>query len=117
MEASQISLYLMAGLYVLAGINHFIMPNIYLKITPPWVPQPEKINGLVGLAEIVLGILLLFPETRSPAAWGIILLLIAVFPANFYHFQKARSAEKMVIPTLLRLPMQAVLIWWAYLFT
>ena len=52
MEASQISLYLMVGLYVLAGINHFIMPKTYLKITPPWVPQPEKVNWLVGLAEI-----------------------------------------------------------------
>jgi uncharacterized membrane protein len=117
MEASQISLYLMAGLYLLAGINHFIMPKIYLKITPPWVPQPEKINGLVGVTEIVLGILLLFPESRSLSAWGIILLMIAVFPANIYHFQLARRKKQMVLPTLLRLPMQAVLIWWAYLFT
>jgi uncharacterized membrane protein len=117
MEASQISLYLMAGLYVLAGINHFIMPKIYLKITPRWVPQPEKVNWLVGLGEIGLGVLLLFPETRSLAAWGIILLLVAIFPANFYHYQKARRKGEMVIPTLIRLPFQAVLIWWAYLFT
>jgi len=117
MDASQISLYIMAGLYILAGINHFIMPKVYLKITPPWVPQPGKVNMLVGVAEIVLGVLLFFPETRSPSAWGIILLLIAVFPANIYHFQKARQKKQMVLPTLLRLPMQAVLIWWAYLFT
>lgn len=107
----------MVALYVLAGINHFIMPKVYLKITPSWVPQPDKVNWLVGGAEVILGVLLLFPETRSPAAWGIILLLLAVFPANFYHFQKARRKGKMVVPTLIRLPVQAVLIWWAYLFT
>ncbi len=116
MEVAQISLYIMAGLYILAGINHFIMTKIYLEITPPWVPQPKTANWLVGTAEITLGVLLLFPETRSAAAWGIILLLIAIFPANIYHFQKSRSKGSMVIPTLLRLPMQAVLIWWAYLY-
>lgn len=107
----------MAGLYILAGINHFIMPRVYLKITPPWVPRPSLVNWLVGAVEITLGILLLFEKTQSLAAWGIILLLIAIFPANFYHFQLAKRSGKIWVPTLLRLPVQVLLIGWAYTFT
>ena len=111
-----ISLFIMAAIYCLAGINHFRSPKFYLKITPKWVPSPEKANILVGVVELVLGIGLLFSETRSYAAIGIIALLIAVFPANVYHFQKARKKGKHVIATLIRLPIQILLIYWAYTF-
>ncbi len=111
-----ISLLLMAALYVFAGITHFRKPKMYLKITPGWVPHPEKVNVIVGVIEIVLGITLLFSATRSYAAIGIIALLIAVFPANVYHFQQARKKGRLVIPTLIRIPMQLVLIYWAYTF-
>ncbi|GJM31118.1 MAG: membrane protein [Saprospiraceae bacterium] len=106
----------MAVLYILAGLNHFRMPKFYLKITPPWVPAPEKINQLVGIIEILLGVGLLIPSLTSYAAWGIIALLIAIFPANVYHFQKAKKKGKVVWPTLVRLPFQALLIYWAYMF-
>lgn len=111
-----VSLVLMASLYLFAGVSHFRTPKFFLKITPPWVPRPELINKLVGGMEILLGIGLLFPATRSLAAAGVILLLIAVFPANVYHFQKARRKEKMVLATAIRLPLQLVLIYWAYSF-
>lgn len=117
MEMEQISLYIMSGLYILAGINHFVMPKLYLKIIPPWVPYPVITNLLVGIAEVFLGILLLMKPYRSLAAWGIILLLIAVFPANIYHFQLARRKGKGVWLTLMRLPLQFLLIYWAYLYT
>ena len=107
-------LYLMVFFYAFAGIQHFRNPRFFLKITPPWVPQPEKVNWIVGAVEIILAIGLLVYATRSVAAWGIIVLLVLVFPANFYHFQKARKKKKMVIPTLIRLPMQLLLMWWAY---
>ena len=110
------SLFLMAGLYIFAGISHFRNPTFFLKITPPWVPAPEKVNILVGIIEIVLGILVLYPPTRSIAIYGIIALLIAVFPANIYHFQKAKKKGKHVLGTLIRLPIQGVLIWWAWSF-
>ncbi len=116
MPLQQISLIIMAVLYILAGLNHFRMPRFYLAITPPWVPQPEKINVLVGVIEIALGIGLLIPALTSYAAWGIIALLIAIFPANVYHYQKARNKGKTVWPTLVRLPVQALLIYWAYTF-
>lgn len=112
-----ISLIAMAAAYLFAGISHFRNPAFFLKITPTWVPQPEKVNTFVGSIEIVLALLLLIPMSRSMAAWGIIALLIAVFPANIYHFQKSITKKKHIIPTLIRLPIQAVLVYWAYSFT
>ncbi len=110
------SLYLMSAVYIAAGFNHFINPSFYLKITPKWVPFPKIINAIVGAAEIILGLALLFESSRTYAAWGIILLLVAVFPANIYHFQKSLKKKKNIIPTLIRLPIQGLLIYWAYTF-
>ena len=106
----------MASLYIFAGIMHFRTPKMFLKITPKWVPYPKKVNILVGIIEILLGVGLFFESTRSLAAMGIIALLIAVFPANIYHFQQARKKGKLIIPTLIRLPIQLILIFWAYSF-
>jgi len=106
----------MSGLYVLAGINHFAQPKFYLKIIPPFLPFPKMINWGTGLLEVGLGIMLLFPGYQSLAAWGIIALLIAVFPANIYHFMKGYRKKKVVAVLAIRLPFQFVLIWWAYGF-
>lgn len=110
-------LILMAAFYIFAGVQHFRQPKFFLRITPPYVPAPEKVNLLVGAIEIILGIGLLIPSTTSIAAWGVIALLIAVFPANIYHHQKARAKGKHVTGTLIRLPIQALLIYWAYCYT
>ena len=114
----KISLYLMAGLYVLAGANHFFNPLFYKKIMPPWLPCHYLLIYISGAAEIVLGLLLLPAPTRKLAAWGIIILLVAVFPANVQMLLNYREEQN---PnwwlTILRLPLQLVLIWWAYLFT
>ena len=83
-----ISLVLMHTLYVLAGISHFIQPRFFLKITPKWVPYPELTNFVVGAVEVLMGMFLWVSELRSFAAIGVILLLLAVFPANVYHLQK-----------------------------
>ncbi|MEM6801158.1 MAG: MauE/DoxX family redox-associated membrane protein [Bacteroidota bacterium] len=109
--------FLFAAFFIYAGIAHFRHPKFFLKITPPWVPEPDKVNIFVGVVEVILGIALLIPQTQSYAAWGIIALLIAVFPANVYHHQKARKKGKMVWQTMLRLPIQGLLIYWAYLYT
>lgn len=116
MSAKLISLLMMSAFYCFAGVSHFRKPKFFLKITPKWVPYPQKVNILVGIIEVMLGITLLFENTRSYAAMGIIALLIAVFPANIYHFQQAQKKRKHVIPTLIRLPIQALLIYWAYTF-
>lgn len=111
-----ISLILMAALYIYAGVSHFRIPKFFIKITPPWVPSPEKVNIIVGVIEILLGVALLIPILRTYAAWGVIALLVAVFPANIYHFNKVRKKGKNIIPVLIRLPIQALLIYWAYTF-
>ena len=111
-------LYLMALCYVLAGLNHFRNPRLYYKIIPPFFKNPRLINGISGLAEIIFGILLCIPATSKFAAMGIILLLITVFPANVFMYtnDKARlGLPKWML--MIRLPLQIVLIIWAYQYT
>lgn len=111
-------LYVMAAIYIVAGINHFRNPRLYLKIIPPFFSKPKLLNTISGIAEIVLGILLCIPQTSSIAAWGIILLLIAVFPANIYMYQNDKAS--LGLPKwvrLIRLPLQIILIFWAYQYT
>ncbi|RHX87453.1 DoxX family protein [Leptospira stimsonii] len=115
-DTSVFSLYSMAVLYILAGILHFVIPKFYLRIMPPYIPYPKFVVWISGLIEIGLGLLLFFPETRSIGAWGTILLLIAVFPANLYHYQSRRKTDPPKWTLFLRLPLQIVLIYWAYTF-
>lgn len=107
----------LAALFLFAGISHFRKPKFFLKITPKWVPVPEKVNILVGAIEISLAIALFVPVISKYAAWGIIALLIAVFPANVYHFQKSLKKGRHIVPTLIRLPFQVLFIYMAYLLT
>jgi uncharacterized membrane protein len=83
-SARLLGLRVMAGFYVLAGAMHFLRPDVYRPMMPPWLPAHEALILLSGAAEISLGLLLLVPATRQMAAWGIILLLIAVCPANIH---------------------------------
>jgi uncharacterized membrane protein len=111
-------LYVMAFLYIIAGINHFKNPGMYIRIIPPFFPNPKLLNSLSGAAEIILGIFLVVPVATRFAAWGIIALLIAVFPANIYMFCKKKgnfSLFKLIL--LIRLPLQIVLIFWAFQYT
>lgn len=117
--------YLMGALYVVAGTTHFTSQGFFLQIVPPFLPAPGVLVAISGLAEIVLGGLVMVPATRRMAAWGIIALLIAVFPANVYQ---ALDNPTLVDPPawmgqpsqaglLIRLPLQFVLIWWAWRYT
>lgn len=116
MSVENISLYSISAFYVFAGVSHFLSPSFFLKIMPKWVPNAKAVNLLVGGIEVALGLAMYFDETRSMAAWGIIALLIAVFPANMYHFQLAKQKGKQVVLTLIRLPLQGLLIYWAHTF-
>ena len=110
-------LYLQAFIYIAAGLNHFINPKGYLAIMPPYIPAHNLMVMLSGIAEIILGIGLLFPATRSLSAWGIMLLLIAVFPANIYMATSNRFRKFPAWLRWARLPLQGILIWWAYRYT
>jgi uncharacterized membrane protein len=94
------------------------MPRFYLRIIPPYLPWHEALNYTSGLAEIVLGLFLLFPSYSNSAAWGIIGLLIAIFPANIYHLTSLKPAKANLKWILyLRLPFQGILILWAWWHT
>jgi len=112
------SLYFMGIAYILAGINHFLMPEMYLKFMPPYLPWHKELVFISGLIEIALGALLFLPQYRKWAAWGIIALLVAVFPANIYLAQT--NGEPLGISAFAawaRLPIQALLILWAWWHT
>jgi uncharacterized membrane protein len=112
------SLYLMTLLYVAAGINHFIHPDMYLQMMPPYLPWHTALVSISGICEIVFALLLLPVSTRKWGAWCIILLLVAVFPANIQmSINYARAANPDFWLTLLRLPIQILLIGWAWIFT
>jgi uncharacterized membrane protein len=113
----KVLLYGMTLLYVLAGLNHFIHPSSYLEIMPAWLPLHEFLVLLTGLMEILFAGLLLFARTRRIGAWCIILLLIAIFPANLQMtLNYARDNNPYLWITILRLPLQILLVWWAWQF-
>ena len=111
------SLYIMAALYILAGIWHFVRPAFYLHIMPPYLPAHNALVFWSGVAEVLLGVGLLFPATRVWAAWGLIALLIAVFPANYYMAVGEKFQHMSAWVRWGRLPLQGLLIWWAYQYT
>jgi len=113
-----VSFYIMAVLYIAAGINHLVHPAFYIKIMPPWLPYHSALVFISGVCEVVLGLLLLLPPTRKLAAWLIILMLIAIFPANIQMMLNYldQNNPRLWI-AIARLPLQIVLIWWAYYFT
>lgn len=109
--------YVMGVLYVLAGINHFINPGFYTKMLEGFLPYPRLLVDLSGVAEIVLGIGVMIPATRKVSAWGIIALLVAVFPANINMAVHYTNWGLNPWPFYARLPIQLLLIYWAYRYT
>ena len=111
----QITIYLMSLFYILIGIKHFINVDWFMKIMPPYLPYHKELIYLSGTFEIILGIMLMFEKTRFFAGWGLILLLIAVFPANIYLAQTNGAAmNTSPLVAWVRLPFQAVFIALAY---
>lgn len=108
----------MAAFYVIAGINHFVNPLFYKKIMPPWLAMQYALIYITGGCEIVFGLLLIPEKTRRLAGWCIIGLLLAVFPANIQMMLNYRQEHNSYLwVAILRLPVQLLLIWWAFLFT
>jgi uncharacterized membrane protein len=112
---------LMGATYVVAGIAHFLIPDRFAEAVPPSFPSPVGLVYLSGIAEILLGIGVAFPRTRRVSAWGIVALLVAVFPANV-HLARSDTLNDLVPESLVapariaawvRLPFQGVLIGWA----
>lgn len=119
----RVLLWLMGLAYIAAGYNHLMNPRFYVAIMPPELPNPEWLNVISGLAEIVLGVFVLEPRTRVLAAWGIIALLVAVFPANVHvatanlGFPDMTPGSGNPLVNYARLPIQGLLILWAFWYT
>jgi len=117
----RVLLWLLAAFYCFAGFNHLLNPDFYVAIMPPGLPNPEWLNVLSGLAEIVLGVFVLEPRVRVLAAWGIVALLIAVFPANVYVTLENVGSEGPgtgnVVANWVRLPFQVLFVVWAWWYT
>ena len=109
---------LFAAFFAFAGVTHFTNRDFFTAIVPPYLPWPEMLVYVSGGAEIVLGVMLMVPATTRIAAWGLIGLLIAVFPANIHMAMNPQLYPDTPLAALLiRLPLQGVLIVLAYWFT
>ncbi|WP_165070811.1 DoxX family protein [Paludisphaera rhizosphaerae] len=106
-----------AALFIVGGVAHFARPEAYMKIMPPYLPFHRELVLVSGFFEIALGVALMIPATSRLAAWGLIALLVAVFPANVFMYQHAERFGISPTLLLLRLPLQGLLILWAYAYT
>ena len=105
----------LAGFFVVAGANHFVNPDFYVGIMPPYLPAHLELVYLSGLFEMAGGLAVLAPGVRSAAGWGLILLLMAIFPANIHmalHPDLFPDVPRVAIYG--RLPLQILFIAWAY---
>ena len=106
----------LAGLYALAGVLHLVAPGPFLGITPDWVPWPERVIQITGLAELAGAAGLLHPRLRPAAGCGLALYAVCVYPANIKHAldQAVLGGETMTwwyhAP---RLALQPAIVWWA----
>lgn len=117
--AKKFTVYAMSALYLLAGINHFYNPFFYLEMIPESLGNPEFLVAISGFIEIILAVLLLIRSTRKIAAWLIILMLIVFFflihvPMAIDFYQ---TGDSLLWVALVRLPVQALLIWWALIIS
>jgi uncharacterized membrane protein len=109
---------LFAAFFIAAGVSHFTNRDFFTAIVPPYLPWPVALVYISGVAEMVLGALLLLPRTSVLAGWGLIALLIAVFPANLHmavNHQLYPDVSQAAL--LIRLPLQGVMIALAWWFT
>jgi uncharacterized membrane protein len=116
--------YLLALFFVLAGINHFLKPDFYVALMPPFLPAPLFLVYLSGAVEILCGIGVAIPRISRYAAWGVFATLIAIFPANIYHAVSGGLVHPDLPPFManpvaawMRLPFQFVFLAWAYWMT
>lgn len=116
-----ISLVAQALFYIAAGTNHFVNPQFYIPLIPPYFSDPFLMNWLSGVAEILLGLGLFYKPTRKLAAYGLIVLLFALIPAHVYMIQIGGTTgvdASLNVPewiAWIRLfPFQFLLMWWAW---
>jgi len=106
---------LLAAFLLGAGIMHFVNPSFFDAIVPPWVPGSERVATYAsGVAEVLVGVGIVFARTRRLALWSAAALFVAVYPANLYmawDWRDRELSERLVAYG--RLPLQIPLVWWA----
>ena len=103
--------------FVLAGGLHFLNPDVYERIMPPYLPFHRELIYLSGALEMLGGLGLLVERTRPVAGIGLVLLLLAVWPANLQMLLDARAAHKpawWIALLWARMPLQVLLMWWVW---
>ena len=118
MDLKKLNLFLLSGFYVFAGVNHFINPQFYYGLIPDYVPFHELINVLSGIAEISLGIGVIFQKTRKWSSYLLVAMLISFIPAHVYFIQIGSCIEGGMcvaewIGWVRLLFIHPLLIWWA----
>ena len=109
--------WLLTMFMVVAGANHFVAPGVYVAMVPRALPAPAALVYISGAAEILGGLGMILPATRRLAGWGLIALFVAIFPANInmaVHHLSLGGREVATWALWARLPLQAVLVVWAY---
>lgn len=105
----------MGGFITVAGVMHFATPEFFDAIVPPWLwPSQRAWTWASGVAELVVGPMLIIPRWRRWGAWAAVVLLVVVYPANLYMAWdwRNRPAGDQVVAWA-RLPLQFVFIWLA----
>jgi uncharacterized membrane protein len=114
----QIGRVLMGVMYMVAGTGHFVATRLYESIMPDYLPAHHELVLISGAAEIAGGLGVLIPQTRRAAAWGLVVFLVAVMPANIWMAQQPERYPDIPLWAIwLRLPLQLPLIWWAWRYT
>jgi uncharacterized membrane protein len=112
-----IGLYIMAGIYILAGLMHFINPKIYMRVMPRYLPNHKTLVYLSGIAEVLLGIGLCISELKVISIYSIIAMLIVFLLVHFYMLTGEKASAgipKWIL--VLRIPLQFVLMYWAFIY-
>lgn len=109
---------LLGAFFILAGLNHFVAPRTYRALMPDYLPAHRELVAASGVAEIALGLLAFAPPARRLTRWGLIALLLAIFPANLHMALHVERYSRFPPALLwLRLPLQPVLIAWVWRVT
>jgi uncharacterized membrane protein len=112
--------WLLTVFMVVAGANHFLDPVPYVGMMPEVLPAHLELVYVSGVAEILGGLGLVLPATRRATAWGLVALLVAIFPANVNMAVNQLPLGDKVVPVWAlwaRLPLQLALIYWAWIYT
>jgi uncharacterized membrane protein len=111
--------YLLAVFFIFGGVMHFVNPEFYLPMMPPYIPAHEFMVMLSGVTEIVAGIMLAIPKTTKAGAWFIIAHLVIFFSVHIYMIQEAATefSDVPLAALWIRIPVQFLFIAWAFWFT